>query len=182
MLGRGSSSDHTRAASALRLYARHALVIVVVLLIAACSGGGCSSGCSGCGLSTLTRPIATANTVNNAGSARITRSGLDFIASNAGTLAGSLLGGSGGTFTYPVNIGNQNLGGFTIQLCPNGPSTTSNPEQCELEAELGKATFHVDSVIPAGTTPLQSSSPAPSPSSSPICPSAPATTSRSSGT
>jgi hypothetical protein len=147
MLGRGNGRG------ALRFYARHALVIIVVLLIAACSGGGCSSGCSGCGLGTLTRPISTANTIENAGSARITRSGLDFIANNAGTLAGGLLHTMGGEYQYPVSIPSTSISGFDISLCPNGPNASSNPEQCELDALLGKATFHVDSVIPAGSTP-----------------------------
>ncbi len=144
-------SDKARA-GALRKYARQALVLVVVLVIAACSGGGCSSGCSGCGLSTLTRPIATANTINNAGSARITRSGLDFIQANAGTLAGSLLG-SGGTYQYAISSSPLSVEGLTINVCPNGPMASTNPPQCEVDAELGKATFRVDSVIPSGSTP-----------------------------
>ena len=155
MLGRGNGR-----ASALRFYARHALVIVVVLLVAACSGGGCSSGCSGCGMTPLTRVINPADIIQNAGSARITRSGLDFIAASAPTLASSILSTVGGEYQYPISVAPTSLSGITLSFCPGGASTTSNPAMCELDVEIGRASFQVDainadSIAISGTLPVK---------------------------
>jgi hypothetical protein len=139
---------------------RHGLSILFVVLLFACSGGGCSSGCSSCGMTPLTRPIATANLIDNAGSLRLTRSGLDFLQSSAPVLAGSLIGsGSGGEFQYPITLAPDTLDGITISFCPSGPNETSTPEECTLQVELSRATFYIDSVTPnaimvSGTIPI----------------------------
>jgi hypothetical protein len=146
MLGR--SNGHS---TALRAYVRRALLIVAVLLIAACSGGGCSSGCSSCGLTPLVEPIPTADIISNAGSLRVTRSGLDFIAASAPTLAGNFLNsGSGGVFEYEVQKTTTSTLNATI--CTTGPNETSNPQLCTADIDLGNATFHVDAVTPDAVT------------------------------
>src|SRR5262245_51825058 len=56
-------------------FIRHLFVIFAVLLALGCSGGGCSSGCSGCGITPLAEGFASDARIENAGSARLTESG-----------------------------------------------------------------------------------------------------------
>ena len=134
------------------LFLRHAIVIAVVLLIAACSGGGCSS-CSGCGMTPLTRPISAADTIDNAGSIRLTKSGLNFLASAAPSLAAKFLGSTTGEYQYPLSISATTvsipvIGDINVSFCPGHPNPGSTPEQCELDVLLRTATFKVDAVNP----------------------------------
>ncbi len=123
MLGTGEGR-----ARKLRLYARRALLIVGVLLVAACSGGGCSSGCSGCGMTPLTKPIDSSSIISNAGSLRVTRSGLDFIQTAMPTLAQQLVSGtSGGELQYPLTLGTQTVAGIQLSFCPSGPIRQATP-------------------------------------------------------
>lgn len=154
----GTSEGRARK---LRQYARRALLILGVLLVAACSGGGCSSGCSGCGMTPLVKPIDSANIIANAGTLRVTRSGLDFIQAEMPTLAQQLVAGtSGGELQYPLTLGSQTVAGIQLSFCPSGANPTSDPEQCELDVQLGQATFAVNAVTPdaitvSGTLPVR---------------------------
>ncbi|MFT3763905.1 MAG: hypothetical protein QM820_00015 [Minicystis sp.] len=68
---------------------KHLVAIVAVLIIAGCSGGGCGGGgCSSCGgITALPNGFDPAHRIENAGSVRLTKSGLGFLQSNLGTLA-----------------------------------------------------------------------------------------------
>jgi hypothetical protein len=138
---------------------KHLAAIAVVLIVAGCSGGGCGGGCSSCGGFT---PLAGGFDVNhrieNAGSVRITRSGLDFLQSNLGTLAKGLLGGTGTggmlTFAIPKTVGT----GYT--LCPNGSNPNANPKICTAEIDVANANLKIDPYSPndlhiTGTMPLR---------------------------
>jgi MYXO-CTERM domain-containing protein len=127
---------------------QRAFAILFVLIVAACSGGGCSSGCSGCGITPLARPFPQVDEIQNAASARITRSGLDFLAMNAPTLAQTLLGGTGGVIQIAVPNTPETIAGFSANICPNGSNATSVPELCEIDLDIGTSTFHVDAVTP----------------------------------
>ncbi len=127
-------------------------VIGFVLLILACSGGGCSSGCAGCGVTPLPGGFPKASTITNAGAARVTRSGLDFMQANIGSIAGKVLGG--GTITYPIAPTSFSLL-VTINICQN-----PQPGQCEVVIDLSGAKLtitavHPDSIQISGTIPVQ---------------------------
>ena len=72
---------------------RHILAVAIFLIAAGCSGGGCGGGCSSCGgITPLTNGFDPMNRIENAGSARVTPSGLVFLQKNLGALAKGLLG------------------------------------------------------------------------------------------
>ncbi len=137
-----------------REWLRRLGAIGFVLFVLACSGGGCSSGCAGCGVTPLPGGFPKASTITNAGSARVTRSGLDFMQANLGTIAGKALGGNS-LITYPIGKTSFSLGIATISICDN-PS----PGQCEVQIDLAKANLtltavHPDSLVIAGTVPVE---------------------------
>ena len=76
----------------LRPWLRRFGVIVFVWFVLACSGGGCTSGCAGCGVTPLPGGFPKASAITNAASVRVTRSGLDFVQTNLGAIAGKVLG------------------------------------------------------------------------------------------
>jgi hypothetical protein len=149
----------------LRHFTRNALAILLFFIIASCSGGGCSSGCSSCGITPLPSGFPNASAVTNAASVRVTRPGLDFLQSNIGALAGKLLGGSGGVINFDVPTSMQSiteLGFITINLtiCPNGPSSTTNPPSCIADINIGGAMLTLDAITPSsikisGTIPIK---------------------------
>ena len=97
---------------------RHIVAIVAVIVVAGCSGGGCGGGCSSCGgLTPLAGGFDPAHRIENAGSVRITQSGLGFLSQNLGSLAKGILGGmgTGGVITFDVP---QSSGSRRRQLHP----------------------------------------------------------------
>jgi MYXO-CTERM domain-containing protein len=137
----------------LRTWFRQLVVVLTVLVIASCSGGGCSSGCAGCGVTPLPGGFEkgpNSGPVTNAASVRVTRSGLDFVGTNLGTVAAKLVGGgmSNGylSFDVPKSTSQTSLGpfNFTIDICPAGPNPNANPPTCKVEVMLGNAKLRLD--------------------------------------
>jgi hypothetical protein len=128
-----------------------AFTILFFLIVAACSGGGCSSGCSGCGITPVGREFPAVDQITNAATARVTRTGLDFIATNAPSLAQTILGGTGGVVQFDIPTTPESLG-VTVTICPNGSNPTSDPEICTIDLDIGTSTFHVDAVTPDAVT------------------------------
>jgi len=124
---------------------------MVVILIAGCAGGGCSSGCSGCGMTPLPGGFDPNARIENAGSVRLTQSGLTFLEQNLGPLAKSLLGGSGsgGVITFPIPSSSGSAGGIiNYDVCPGGPDENANPLKCVAEIDIGNAQLNIDSATP----------------------------------
>lgn len=136
---------------------RHVLGLVfLVMLVAACSGGGCS-GCTGCaGTTPLPGGFPKDKTVENAGSVRLSRPGLDFLEQNLPAIAGQVAGAQGGklTIAFPETVSGDNV------LCPGGPDPKANPPRCVAEVNLAGSSFRIDAVTPngldiRGTLPIQ---------------------------
>jgi hypothetical protein len=127
---------------------------VLFLLIASCSGGGCSSGCSSCGIEPIPGGFPPASTIPNAASVRVTQAGLGFLSANIGTLVTNLLGRSGtpGVIDYPIPTLSTSVDGITINICPNGSTTTSTPPICLAEIEIGQAALTVSTATPDNIT------------------------------
>ncbi len=142
---------------------RHLVAIVVVLVIAGCGGGGCGGGCSSCGgIAPLAGGFNVDKRVENAGSVRVTSSGLDFIGSNLSTLAQGLLGGmgAGGVIKFEIPTSAGSAGPLAYTLCPNGADPNGNPAICTAEIDLGNAKLTIDPAPPydihiKGTLPLR---------------------------
>ncbi|MCC6554351.1 MAG: hypothetical protein IT372_15320 [Polyangiaceae bacterium] len=86
--------------------------------------------------------------IENAGSVRLTQSGLDFMEQNLGTLAQSLLGsGTGGVVTFPVP---ESSGSALIDytLCPGGADPNASPPKCVAEIDIGNAQLAIDPLAP----------------------------------
>ena len=139
---------------------RHAMAILAILIVAGCSGGGCGGGgCSSCGgVTPLPNGFDATHRIENAGSVRLTQSGLQFLQQNLGTLAKGLLGGAGAngvmTFDIPATSG----GSFpaTYSVCPGGPSNG----KCQAEIDLGNANLTISTAAPhnlrlTGTLPIR---------------------------
>jgi hypothetical protein len=139
------SSIKKRPASAAVLL-KHLVTIVAVLVIAGCSGGGCGGGCSSCGgVTPLTNGFDVNSRIENAGSVRVTQSGLGFIQSNVGTLAQKLLGGMGsnGVITFNVPSSSGSTTGINYTVCPGGPNPNSNPPKCVAEINIGQSNLTI---------------------------------------
>ncbi|MFO0758682.1 MAG: hypothetical protein U0359_19475 [Byssovorax sp.] len=142
---------------------KHLIAIVVVLLVAGCGGGGCGGGCSSCGgVTPLAGGFNVDKRIENAGSARVTSAGLDFIAQNLGTLAKGLLGGmgGGGTIKFEVPQSSGNAGPLSYTLCPNGSDPNGNPALCTAEIDISNAKLTIDPQAPydihiKGTIPIR---------------------------
>ena len=143
---------------------KHIIAIIVLLIVAGCAGGGCGSGCSGCGgVEPLPAGFEPKARVENAGSVRLTSSGLEFIQKNLGTLAGTLLGDSGAmggvlTFQVPPTSGSQS--GIKYDICKNGPNPNANPPECIAEIDLGNSAITITTATPrniviGGTLPIR---------------------------
>ncbi|HVK66093.1 MAG TPA: hypothetical protein VM694_16535 [Polyangium sp.] len=131
-------------------FLRHLIGIMVVILIAGCAGGGCSSGCSGCGMTPLPGGFDPSARIENAGSVRLTQSGLTFLEQNLGPLAKTLLGGSGngGIVTFPVPSTSGSTAGIQYNVCPGGPNENANPPKCVAEIDVGNAQLNIDTSNP----------------------------------
>lgn len=132
-------------------FLKHIIGIMLVILIAGCAGGGCSSGCSGCGITPLPGGFEPNSRIENAGSVRLTDSGLTFLEQNLGPLAKTLLGssgGNGGVITFPVpSTGGSQLG-IKYDVCPGGPDANANPPKCIAEIDIGNAKLNIDTSNP----------------------------------
>jgi hypothetical protein len=148
------SSTRPRSAPAVSLV-KHLIAIVVVLIVAGCSGGGgCGGGCSSCGgITPLQNGFDVQHRIENAGSVRLTQSGLGFLQSNLGTLAKGLLGGSSmnGVLDFSIPPSSGNTTGVTYDVCPNGPKPNANPPECTAEINLAQANL---TITPAGPNDL----------------------------
>ncbi len=135
----------------LRSIWRQLAAVLFVTLIVACSGGGCSSGCSSCGTKPLPGGFPKADTITNAASVRVTRSGLDFLGTNIGTVASKLVpNSSNGVLNFDIPDGGDTVvASFLgvdvhVHVCPGGPNPNANPPTCRAEIQLGNAKLHVD--------------------------------------
>src|SRR5580693_8254286 len=133
----------------LRSWWRQALVVVLFLLIASCSGGGCSSGCASCGVTPIAGGFDPTQTIPNAASVRVTKSGLEFLSSALPGLATSLLGsGSGGVIDYGIPSTTTSIVGSTLNICQNGENLSTTPPQCVAEINVGRANLTINAVTP----------------------------------
>lgn len=123
---------------------RRILLAVLLLLVASCSGGGCSSGCSACGIQPLPGGFPRAETIPNAGAARVTRPGLDFVQENLPALATKGLGTNvmNGIATFDIPQSKQS--GFTV-CTPAAPKAP----QCQAEVNIGGMRLRVNAVTPS---------------------------------
>lgn len=132
-------------------FIKHIIGIMLVILIAGCAGGGCSSGCAGCGMTPVPGGFDPMTRIENAGSVRLTDSGLTFLEQNLGPLAKAALGssgGNGGVITFPVpSTGGSQLG-IKYDVCPGGPDANANPPKCIAEIDIGNAKLNIDSANP----------------------------------
>lgn len=132
---------------------QHLFAILVVLIVAGCSGSGCG-GCAGCGVTPLPSGFPKEARVENAGSARLTQSGLAFLSDNIGTLAQGLLGGmgSGGVVTFEIPKSSGSQFGISYEVCPDGPDPNGNPPKCVAEIDLGNAQLDIKTSGPHNIT------------------------------
>jgi hypothetical protein len=130
---------------------KHLVAILFVLIVAGCGGGGCS-GCSGCGMTPLAGGFAAENRIENAGSVRLTQSGIQFLQDNLGTLAKGILGkngGNGGVLTFNVPTSSGKVAGFVgYSVCPDGPDPNGNPPKCVAEIDIGNAKLAISTADP----------------------------------
>lgn len=143
---------------------RHVFGVVFFLLVASCSGGGCSSGCgTSCGgMTPLPGGFPKDKAIENAASVRVSRPGLDFVEKNLPAVVTKVANAPGGkmSFSIPEIPFNQpdliDLVVTSIDLvgkiCPGGPDPAANPPRCVAEANIGGATFQIDSVTPSAVT------------------------------
>ncbi|APR77126.1 Hypothetical protein A7982_02473 [Minicystis rosea] len=126
---------------------RHLVAIMAVLIIAGCSGGGCGGGgCSSCGgVTALPNGFEPNKRIENAGSVRLTKSGLGFLQSNLGPLAQKLLGGSGnaGVLTFNVPSTSGSTSGIEYSVCPGGADPNANPPKCVAEINLATSNLQI---------------------------------------
>jgi hypothetical protein len=143
---------------------RHLFGILFVLLVASCSGGGCSSGCSGCGTTALKDGFPRPSAIDNAASVRVTRSGLDFLATNIPSVASQVIKANNGviTFDIPKSTSTQSFIGISVDItiCRNGPNPNGNPPECVVEINIKGMKLHMDSITPhsikvTGTVPVR---------------------------
>ncbi len=129
----------------MRRIVKHLAATAIALLFAGCAGG---SGCAG--LTPLPEGFKPEARIENAGSARITQSGLDFLEQNVGTLVETLIGDSaaGGMITFPINSSNGSAVGIDYTICPGGPDQGQSPPRCVAEVNLGGAQLQIDPTAP----------------------------------
>ncbi len=139
-----------------------ALTLLAFSTIAACGGGGgCGSGCM--------QPIAggypAGESVDKAAALRVTRSGLDFLGTNAPSLAETFLGTTGGVYSVEIpktstQVDIPVLGKQDLDVCRTGSSTTTNPPRCYVDLKLKDMKLRIDAISPSnirlkGTVPIR---------------------------
>lgn len=129
-------------------FAKHVFAAGLVLSFAGCSGGGCA----GCGGTPIPGGFPLAQRMENAGSIRLTKAGLDFIGENISTLA-EAAAGAGGVSTFPIpesvsQVEVPGAGTCTLTVCPGGPSPNANPPKCVLEINMQNADLTLASAAP----------------------------------
>ncbi len=133
-----------------------------VVGISACSGGGCSSGC---GMQPIAGGYPASETVENAVSLRITRPGLDFLGSNAKTLATNILSTTNGVYSVEIAKSSTSvdiplLGKEGVVVCRTGPSKSTSPPRCYVDVRISDLNLRIDAISPSniklsGTVPLR---------------------------
>ncbi|HRI71751.1 MAG TPA: hypothetical protein PK156_46280, partial [Polyangium sp.] len=132
-------------------FLKHIIGIMLVILIAGFAGGGCSSGCSGCGMTPIAGGFEPNQRIENAGSVRLTDTGITFLEQNLAPLAKQLLGsmgGNGGVITFPVPESDIDLTITTGKVCPGGPDANASPPKCIAEIDIGNAQLNIDTATP----------------------------------
>ncbi len=128
---------------------KHFSSILVLLVIAGCAASG--GGCSGCGMTPLPAGFKPADRVENAGSARLTQSGIEFLEQNLGVLGRALLGGGDSgviTFSVPRTPGSVLGGIIDYTLCPGGADAAATPPACTAEIDVGRAALQIQPKAP----------------------------------
>lgn len=127
---------HTLRCTSKGALLKHALAALLFLVVAGCAGGGCSSGCACAGITPLAQGFKPQARVENAGSARITKSGIGFLQQNVAVLAKRLLGSTqGGPITFAV----PKLSSLGATACPDGANPNGNPPTCTAELDIDNA-------------------------------------------
>lgn len=122
---------------------KHFSAILALLIIAGCAASG--GGCAGCGMTPLPAGFKPADRIENAGAARLTQSGVEFLEQNLGVLGRALLGGGDGgviTFSIPRSSGT----GYTV--CPGGADPNASPPRCTAEIDVGSAALQIEPRTP----------------------------------
>jgi hypothetical protein len=142
-------------------WVKHVLGILGFMSIAACTG---SSGCAGCaGMQPLPSGFDSASRIENAASVRVTESGLNFIESNIGNLASTLMGSDpntqGGVLTFPIERIDADIGlGTSFTVCKDGPDPANDTCIAEInlaDAQIDLTTRNPNSIVGTGTIPLR---------------------------
>ncbi|AGP36894.1 hypothetical protein [Sorangium cellulosum] len=94
-----------------------------------------------------------ADRIENAGSARLTQSGIEFLEQNLGVLGRALLGGGDSgmiTFSIPKSSGSVGFSPLTIDyvLCPGGADPAATPPACVAEIDVGRAALQIQPKTP----------------------------------
>ena len=138
---------------------KHLAATVFTLLVAGCAAGG--GGCASCALTPLPDGFKVEDRIENAGSVRLTQSGVSFLEENLGALVQTLLGdGAGGVITFEV----PEISGSAIvdyALCPGGADPNASPPRCVAEINLGNAQLQIDPVGPSAPHSLRIHGPLP---------------------
>lgn len=140
---------------------KHTLFILFLVVFAGCAGS--CSGCSGCGVTPLPGGFPNENRIQNASSVRLTQSGLTFLSTNIGTIAPKVIGdaaqSNAGVITFEVPTSKSDIKdpifGSTlgsVTACPDGPKPGSNPPECTVEVDLGKAALTIATKAPHNIT------------------------------
>ena len=142
---------------------RNFVVVAGIAGVASCSGNGCS-GCSG--VTPLPAGFTQSKRIENAASVRLTKSGLDFLSTNIGSVASHIVGGGQGSLQFPINTVNGTyvtpwpLPNINYTICDGGPQAMGNPEKCQVEVNLASANLKITSAAPhdlliSGTLPVR---------------------------
>ncbi|MBK9263594.1 MAG: hypothetical protein IPM54_27785 [Polyangiaceae bacterium] len=89
--------------------------------------------------------------IENAGSVRLTDSGVTFLEQNLGPLAKAALGGSGngGVINFPIpSTSGSALGFINYSVCPGGADENSSPPKCVMEIDIGNAQLDISTATP----------------------------------
>jgi hypothetical protein len=129
-------------------FVKHFAAAALTLLVVGCAGGG--GGCASCGLTPVPEGFKPEARIENAGSVRLTQSGVDFLEQNIGVLAQTLLGGMGmgGMITFPVDTSGGSLLWIDYTICPGGPDPNQSPPRCAAEIDLANAQLQIDPQAP----------------------------------